>query len=413
MNAQEQRTTRLFTIGIFLIGGVALSMPRGHSVGFYWVVLLGLAYWLKERSPLITAETKHFTLPLLAYAAGNILLGLNESVEWRRLDPYFPFGLMLLGLWALRKYPPRAGWFWVGVALGAIGAACIAGYQAIQMQERAQGFSQAIQFGNSALLLGVLCMARAMMTMGRTWMNALMWLGFASGLAASVWSQTRGGWLAVFLIFAWIIVNATKNWSVQKRFLATLALLSALAVPALQPGGVVQSRMMEGIKEFNAYVETGNQGGSVGIRLALWRVGLEEIGQAPWLGVGDKGWAETRDATIANGRLDKIASVFGHLHNEYLDIAFKRGLVGLALYLAMYLIPMLWFFKPHLKHPDVEVQSLAMAGMVIPMMFMDFALTQGFLAHNSGRMMLVSLWMCVAALMLNAIAQSKEEQSAA
>jgi hypothetical protein len=36
------------------------------------------------------------------------------------------------------------------------------------------------------------------------------------------------------------------------------------------------------------------------------------------------------------------------------------------------------------------------------MMFMDFGLTQVFLSHNSGRMVLVSLWVCAAALMLNA-----------
>lgn len=405
MTEQQLKASRLFTIGIFLTGGVALSMPRGHSVGFFWILLFAFAYWVKKRSSLVPAESRYFTLPLLAYATGNILLGLNESLEWRRLDPYLPFGLMLFGLGALRQYTPRAMWFWVGVASGAIGAAVISGYQALVLHMRADGFSQAIQFGNTALLLGVLCLVRAMLTLSKTWMNALLWLGFASGLAASVWSQTRGGWLAVLLIFAWIIVNATKQWPTKRRLFAAFALFTALAIPALQTNGVVQSRITVGVNELKAYVETGNQAGSVGIRLALWRVGLEEIGQAPWLGVGDKGWIATRDETIANGRLDHTASVFGHLHNEYLDIAFKRGLVGLCLYLGMFLIPMLWFFKPHLTHACVEVRSFAMAGMVIPMMFMDFALTQGFLAHNSGRMMLVSLWMCVAALMLNAIDQ--------
>ena len=413
MNAQQQKTPHLFTIGIFLIGGVALSMPRGHSVGFYWVIVLGLAYWLKERNPLIAAETKHFTLPLLAYAAGNILLGLNESLEWRRLDPYLPFGLMLFGLWALRKYRPRAIWFWTGLAVGAMGAAAISGYQAISLQMRAQGFSQAIQFGNVALLLGVLCMVRAVLTLSKNWINSFLWVGFVAGLAASVWSQSRGGWLAVLLIFIWIVVNATKNWPSTKRGVAALLLMCVILAPALQPNGVVQTRIAHAATEFMAYIETGKQDSSVGARLAMWRIGFEEIGKAPWLGVGDQGWVETRDAAIADTRLDKFSAGFGHLHNEYLDIAFKRGLVGLGLYLAMYLIPMMWFFKPHLTHPNVEVRSLAMAGMVIPMMFMDFALTQGFLAHNSGRMMLVSLWMCVAALMLNAIDQSKAEQSAA
>ena len=55
-----------------------------------------------------------------------------------------------------------------------------------------------------------------------------------------------------------------------------------------------------------------------------------------------------------------------------------------------------------------EVKALAMAGMVVPMMYMDFALTQSFLTHNSGRIVLCSLWMCVAALMLNAVEVESE-----
>jgi len=63
---------------------------------------------------------------------------------------------------------------------------------------------------------------------------------------------------------------------------------------------------------------------------------------------------------------------------------------------------MVLFFKPYLQDRRQEVRAFAIAGMVIPMMFMDFGLTQTFLSHNSGRMVLVSLWVCVAALMLNA-----------
>jgi O-antigen ligase len=65
------------------------------------------------------------------------------------------------------------------------------------------------------------------------------------------------------------------------------------------------------------------------------------------------------------------------------------------------------FFRPHLNAANLEVKSLAMSGMVIPMMYMDFGLTQVFLSHNSGRMVLACLWMCVAALLLNATEISK------
>jgi O-antigen ligase len=233
--------------------------------------------------------------------------------------------------------------------------------------------------------------------------NALLWFGFVSGLAASVWSQTRGGWLAVVLIFVWILANSTKQWAPVKRGAAAFVMFALLAVPTLQPDGVVQSRIAVAVTEFNAFFETGQQDTSVGARLAMWKLGVQGVAQAPWLGQGNKGWLQTRDAAIADGRLSSFSAGFTHLHNEYLNVAFKRGLVGLALYLAMFLVPMLLFFKPYLHDSRPDVRALAMAGMVTPMMFMDFGLTQTFLSHNSGRIVLCSVWMCVAGLMLNAV----------
>ncbi len=411
MHSKKLNLTGILSSGIFLVGATALTMPKGHSVGFYWIFFFALILWLRTRENLLPSDTKKFTYPLLAYALGNIALGLNERIEWYKLDPYLPFVLTLFGLLALRKIKPSADWFWRGLAVGAIGAASIASYQALSLGIRAEGFSHAIQFGNLALLLGFLCMLRAMLTLEKTKTNALLWLGFLSGFAASVWSQTRGGWLAIALIFIWILINATQHYSSRKRAILIMVILSVLSIPSLQPGGIVQSRVSSAISDFHDYIETGNQNGSVGIRFAMWRVSGQQIFETPWVGVSDRGWVDLRTQAIEDGRLDKFASGFDHVHNEFLDVTLKRGLVGLALYMALYLIPLLLFFKPHLKHPDVEVRSCAMAGMVIPMMFMDFALTQGFLSHNSGRMMLVSLWMCVAALMLNAIDQSKVEQS--
>jgi O-antigen ligase len=232
-------------------------------------------------------------------------------------------------------------------------------------------------------------------------MRLLMGAGFVAGLVASVWSQTRGGWLAVLLILVWILINATRAWTALKRAAVALGVLMVLAIPALQPNGVVQSRVKEATNELQVFYTQGKHDTSVGARLAMWTVAIHEMSQAPVLGHGNQGWIEIRDEAIADGRLSSFSSGFTHLHNEYLNVAFKRGLVGLALFLALYLVPMLMFFKPYLLNSRSDVRAFAMAGMVIPMMFMDFGITQTFLSHNSGRIVLCSLWMCVAGLMLN------------
>ena len=402
--------TLFFTCCIFLVGAVSLVVPHGYGIGFYFICLLSLGLWFKGGSFSIFEQAKFFIWPIWIYALGSGALGLHEKLAWREFDYVLPFLLLPFGFWGVRRYKPKADWFWFGLALGAVGAAVFAGFQSIHLGLRADGFTNAIQFGNIALLMGVLCMVRAINTLCVGWINAWMWLGFVSGLAASVWSQTRGGWVAVLLIIVWVLVTATKGWSTTKRWVASFALFTFLALPALQPGGVVQLRVGQAVSEFNSFFENGKQDTSVGARLAMWRVALQEVSTAPLFGIGNQGWIEARDAAVKDGRLDSFASEFGHVHNEFLNLTLKRGLIGLTLYLALFLVPMLWFFKPYVMHASAEVRCLAMAGVVIPMMYLDFGLTQTLLSHNSGRMALVSLWMCVAALMLNALQRNSEQR---
>jgi len=142
----------------------------------------------------------------------------------------------------------------------------------------------------------------------------------------------------------------------------------------------------------------------------MWRFALQHIGDAPILGVGKQGWVALRDQGVANGELSVVyISNVDHVHSEYLDAMLKHGVVGLLLLLTFYLAPMFLFFRRYLSALNREVKALAMAGMVIPMMYMDFGLTQVFLSHNSGRMVLVSLWTCSAALLLNAIEEAKSD----
>lgn len=384
-----------------MVGALALVLPSGYSIGFYSVVLVSLVLWLKHRDALWPHETRYLFAPLLAYALVHLGLALYEKLAWRELNDYLSFMLLPFGVWGLRAYKPRAEWFWFGLAAGAVGAAALSGYQAYALGLRANGHINAIQFGNIALLFGVLCTVRALADWRWTLLSGCMVFGAIAGVAASVFSRTRGGWLAVLLILSWMLAQSARGWTRAKRMGLTALFVLVLSVPALQPNGIVQQRVAEAVAEVNAFFETGKQDTSVGARLAMWRVAVQNIGDAPWIGHGNQGWTEVRDAAIANGTLSSFSAGFSHLHNEYLNVAFKRGLIGLAFYLGMLVLPMLYFFKPYLQHANSEVRALAMAGMVVPMMFMDFAVTQSFLTHNSGRVVLCSLWMSLAGLMLN------------
>jgi O-antigen ligase len=403
----------LLAVFLFLVGAVALVLRSGYSIGFYGLGFVGLVYWLQTRERLIDVKANWFLVPVLFYASVGSSQALLESFAWRSLDPFAPFFFMIFSFYVLRQFKPMPKLFWLGIAVGAIGAACFSGYQAMALGVRAGGYLHPIQFGNIALLLGVLCLVRALLTLDWTWMNLLMWLGFISGLAASVWSQTRGGWVALVLILVWVLMHATRQWTWLKRGVALATLIACLAAIALHFGfaKVIESRVAEVAVEVHAFVDTNKQDTSVGARLAMWRKAIQHMSDAPLLGVGAHGWLQIRDQGLADGDLQPFIANFSHVHNEYLDVLVRRGVVGLAALLLLYLGPMLMFYRPYLNAVHVEVKSLAMAGMVIPMMYMDFGLTQLFLGHNSGRMVLVSLWVCAAALLLNVVEDNEQHDA--
>ncbi|BBI60630.1 hypothetical protein HSBAA_19360 [Vreelandella sulfidaeris] len=56
--------------------------------------------------------------------------------------------------------------------------------------------------------------------------------------------------------------------------------------------------------------------------------------------MGANGYAEAMQALADEGLIIERAAEFGHAHNEFIDSFAKRGLVGLVVLLAIYLVPM-------------------------------------------------------------------------
>ena len=399
-------------IMLLAVGAVALTVKSGYSYGFYGLCFAGLIVWLgQSRECLYRRELRYFLYPLAIYAVVLCGMSLYEFTEWSPVGEYLPFVLLVFGSWLLRRYKVNAQWLWCGIAVGALLAGGLATYQGHYLGGRAGAHMLPIQFGNVALLFSVLCLIRLLAVGGASLAVMLLCtVGLFGGVMASVYSQSRGGWVAILLILMWIFIQVSQKWRPLMRAGLMTGLLAVLCAGAVFYDGIVQQRIRLAASEINAYIDTGKQDTAVGSRLAMWRLGLQGLKDAPLLGHGDAGWLKNRDLAVASGKLSEFSAGFGHLHNEFLNVAYKRGLVGLAFLLAMYLVPMLYFFKPYLNHDNPEVRALAMAGMVIPMMYMDFGLTQSFLTHNSGRVVLCSLWMCVAALMLNA-AEGHEVQT--
>jgi len=100
-----------------------------------------------------------------------------------------------------------------------------------------------------------------LIAMELTWINALMWVGFASGVMASVWSQTRGGWVAIVLVFFWILIHATQHWSWTRKLATLTVLVGCMGILGAQVGltQVVGSRVAVAITETTAFFNPTNK----------------------------------------------------------------------------------------------------------------------------------------------------------
>lgn len=142
----------LASLAAFLLPALALWVPSGYSYGAVLLLLGALCLaprWLRQRP-----EPQTLWLAVLFTGMGCMWFLLSLDVGAARWDKG---GKWLLGvpcLFFICAYPPRPGAFAAGLPIGCIGMGALAAWQTWgKGLERATGFTNAIQWGNVALLL--------------------------------------------------------------------------------------------------------------------------------------------------------------------------------------------------------------------------------------------------------------------
>lgn len=396
-----QEHTALYTsIAVFLFGAIALVVHSGYSGGAALLLMGGFYCVLTRKLPQLSREDLLILGVLAAYGLVQILDLLLHQSDSRYMDKPLRFILAVVPFFLLRQYPPRLSWLWSGLAVGGILTAGWGGYQKLFLHaERAMGFTHVIQFGNIAMLTGLFCLAglgwASEQPRRRLWM-ALMVAGAIGGVLGSLLSGSRGGWVGLPLVL--LVLYRAYSEFLSRRMklaipaLAVVAMAGVYAVPQLG----VQERVQAAFDDIRLYRE-GDADTSLGARFEMWRGASQLAASKPLLGWGETNYESAMQHLVEQGRAHEIVTAFGHPHNEMLNAAAKRGVVGLAALLALYLVP-LRLFARGLRAPTLTRRSLATAGSLLPVAYIDFGLSQTFFAHNSGVMIyaiwLVILWSC-------------------
>ncbi|NWN81520.1 MAG: O-antigen ligase family protein [Halomonas sp.] len=367
-----------------LVAMTPLLLPDGGFWALGLLSVLGLAVAVRG---VMGSSLVAWRLPLLLACAALVWWGTGlVHGEGREALPFVGVLLAASAASWVRPLVARcqAAWWWGAGLTGIVTGGWALWQHGMQGVSRADGHApmHAILYGNWSLLTGLCCLVgmawAASRPQRRCW---LAWLlaGALGGLLASLLSGSRGGWISLPVV-AWLLYRLWWcHWPVRRRWRAGMLALALLALPVLLPQTGVQGRVAVAIAETRSYLADDARG-SIGTRLEIYRGSLSLVAERPLLGHGLADYREGLRQRVAQGTLIPSVARHWHAHNDLLDAWVRRGLPGLLIVVGLYLIP-LWATLRALPDLPASRRSLAMAGLVLPVMFLDFGLSYAFFAY--------------------------------
>jgi len=384
------------TAAAFLLPGLGLWLPSGYSIGTVVLLIAALAsvpFWVRRMRPLGAMGWLAASFALM----GLLWLVDAESASYGQgsYEKPLKYLLALPCVFFLRVYAPRPAALWSGFAVGGIGAGLIAIYQvAVLKLPRAEGYTNAIQYGDLSLLFGLICLVflAARPPGVERMMRVLLALGAALGVLGCLMSQSRGGWLALVLVVPVLAVLLARY--LPRRTMVLMGVLSAAGIVLLvaTQARQVDERIVQARQEIALFNAGDASVTSVSQRLyhwqLAWRMGMDK----PLTGWGRKGYIDEKKRRVEAGLANPSVLEFTHAHNEALDLFVKHGVPGVLVLLFFYGVPIVifWPTAARMRRPDGSIDgtalSLRVSGLLVPLSCIGFGLTQVFTAHNSGNL---------------------------
>lgn len=384
--------------------GLSIVAPNGYNIGTTLLVLVSfsLFFWRPKWRDL-TTEDKSLFWTFAIYAVGMFVFVYLDGWHTRELDRPSRFLFVLPVLILLLKSVGKPQWLWFGVVLGAIAAFVLALYERkVLGLGRAEGSEHPIMFGNTGMMLGLMSFVAAMYFMAKKqyfWL-VLAIVGGILGVGVSLLSGSRGGWVALPLIGLFLLWQSRSLLGVKCVLAVCIASAVLLTAAVSIPQIGVQGRIMEAVSDVSQYNAGTNKNTSVGLRFEMWKSSWVMFQSSPLVGVGEYGSVAIKETLIAQDSILPEVLYFTHAHNEFINALGLTGIIGFALLLAVYLVPLRLFLRKMREYPDNwNVRAYAMAGALVPMCYMDFGLSQVMLSHNIGVIMyafpIVYFWAAV------------------
>ena len=330
--------------------------------------------------------TKDSDSRLFGFAMSSALLAIllsqlyHQDMQARHFDSAARFLLAIPVFMALRNMDMRGlRVIQFAFPLGAITALvlvlALGGGNYLGSNRAGISFINPIHFGNLALMLGFLsAFSINWHETDRAPLLLLKLAGLLSGLAVSILSGSRGGWLAVpFFLLLWLLYRSSGK--IVSKLAAGIAGSALIIIAAYFFIETVHLRLNEVYSDLAAFSQ-GHTDTSVGLRLQLWQAAIYLFMEHPLFGLGVEGYGQAMDRLMSAGYLTPLAAEMGkaEVHSEILSYTARYGAFGLFSILMLYLVPFVLFW--HAARSDSRSRrGAALMGMGLTLGFFIFGLT--------------------------------------
>lgn len=376
-----------FTRLEYIFGAVLLCYPallflvRGGMNGSFFMLTILSLYLLISRKAYKNNLDRADSYFSIAMASGLIAIFVSQLYHHDLIARYFDsdarFLLAIPVLLALRHINIRIlSIMQYAFPLGAIAAltAVLVTNSGVRT-DASTSFMNHIHLGDMALLLGFLSLFSVNWT-GRDHLlvKLLKILGLIAGLAVSVLSSARGGWIAI-PVFVFVFIYFRTNGRLLNKILVALLIIWVVGLLGYYFIDPIRQRLWL-IYSNLALFSGGHEDTSIGVRLQLWNAAFHLIARNPLFGVGAAGFARAMDGLSASGFITPYAAGLGkgEVHNEILAHTVRFGIFGLASILAVYFVPFAIFLRA--ARSKIHQQNVAaILGMCVTLSFFVFGLT--------------------------------------
>ena len=280
------------------------------------------------------------TVAIYAYCAANLMASIVNNSFVRDASHLFPLVTFLLfpisySTWSITQKTTLARIIVLSSMAACFVALLMAVIQQYWLGVRAEGGAgNPIVFATVVCLAVTVCVAGALSGIERA-RNPLFYAALA-GTIAIIYSGSRIVWLA--LLIAGIAVLLINRQRLRGRnAVRVLLLLAAVGIVIAAFGFQAISGRFDFLRsDWSALGTHGNYDTSLGIRIALWEIGLKAFQDMPVFGHG----GGASQLLIKQGFHDQFAldTGYNHFHNGFLTALVQAGILGAVTLAAIFVV---------------------------------------------------------------------------